>query len=308
MEQPLLVTVVGPTAIGKTEFAIRLAEKLNTEIISADSRQFYKSMSIGTAKPTEEERSRAEHHFVDFIEMTETVSAGEFERRVLVKLDELFCKKNTVIMAGGSGLFVNAVLKGFDPLPHDPEIREKLMNRIEQAGFDVLVDEIRRRDPLYCQKADLNNTQRVVRALEVCLITGKTYTELRSESQKNRPFKSLVLGLNGPREWLYDRINRRVDLMFQDGLIEEVAGLINFRGENSMNTVGYKELVPVVLGQKDIAKAKEEIKQNTRRFAKRQLTWFRNQLSPLWLDATDQETAMQTALKVIQETKLDSES
>lgn len=308
MEKPLLVTVVGPTAVGKTEFAIRLAERLDTEIISADSRQFYKPMSIGTAKPTDEERSRAVHHFVDFIEMTETISAGEFERRVLTKLEELFLQKKVVIMAGGSGLFVNAVLKGFDPLPHDPKVRETLMDRMDKEGFEKLAEEIQTLDPVYCENADLQNKQRVVRALEVCLITGKTYTELRTDTQKNRPFESLVVGLDGPREWLYDRINRRVDIMFESGLLNEVERLIGFRDENSMNTVGYKELIPVVLGLKDIAKAKEEIKQNTRRFAKRQLTWFRNQLTPIWLDATDQDEAIKTALTAIEETKKNSES
>ena len=303
MEKPLLVTVVGPTAVGKTEFAIRLAEALDTEIISADSRQFYKSMHIGTAKPTNVERARAVHHFVDFADMTQTLSAGEFERQVLTKLEDLFSKNHTVIMAGGSGLFVNAVLKGFDPLPHDPKVRETLMAKMQEEGFEALIEKIKILDPVYSQKADLHNKQRVIRALEVCLITGKTYTELRTDSEKNRSFESLVFGLNGPREWLYDRINKRVDLMFQEGLLDEVESLIDFRDENSMNTVGYKELIPVVLGQKDVAKAKEEIKQNTRRFAKRQLTWFRNQLTPIWFDVTNQEDAVEAALACIKKTK-----
>ena len=282
---PLLITLVGPTAIGKTAFSIELANAFDTEIISADSRQFFKEMSIGTAKPTPPELAAANHHFVDFLSIHDSFSAGDFERAVLVKLDELFKSNDVIIMSGGSGLYVNAVLNGFDPLPYSKEIREQLNAKVEKEGISPLVEQLETLDPVFAASVDKANTQRVIRALEVCLVAKKPYSSLRSKTNKKRSFSMLNFGLDAPRPWIYERINKRVDMMIEEGLLQEVESLAKHQGLNSLKSVGYTELFDYLNQKCTLQEAVEQIKLNTRRFSKRQLTWFRNKLEVQWLDA-----------------------
>jgi tRNA dimethylallyltransferase len=280
---PTLISVVGPTAIGKTKLAINLAQHFNTEIISADSRQFYKEMSIGTAKPTPEELAAAPHHFVAFLPITQLYSAGDFERDALAKLDELFKNHEVVIMVGGSGMYVDAVCKGFDVLPDiKPEIREQLNNQLATEGLDVLTQQLKQLDPDYYMQVDLANKQRVVRALEVCLTTGQSFSSFRKQNLVQRPFDIITVGLTWEREKIYERINQRVNLMVADGLIEEAKGLFPQRALNALQTVGYREIFSAIEELCTMDEAITQIKTNTRRFAKRQLTWFKKNENTTW--------------------------
>lgn len=280
---PTLISVVGPTAIGKTKLAIDLAQHFNTEIISADSRQFYQEMSIGTAKPTPEELAAAPHHFVDFLPITQLYSAGDFERDALAKLDELFKKNEVVIMVGGSGMYVDAVCKGFDVLPYiKPEIREQLNNQLATEGLDILTKQLKQLDPDYYQQVDLANKQRVVRALEVCLTTGQSFSSFRKQNLVQRPFDIITVGLTWDREKIYERINQRVDLMVAAGLIEEAKSLFPQRALNALQTVGYREIFSAMEDLCTMDEAITQIKTNTRRFAKRQLTWFKKNEETTW--------------------------
>jgi len=283
-----LIVIAGPTAVGKTAAAIKLARQLNTEIISADSRQFYREMSIGTAKPDAEELSQAKHHFIDSHSITENFTVGDFEKQALQLLDELFKTHDNVIMVGGSGLFIQAVTQGFDDLPTaNPAIRERLNQLFAERGIEYLQDKLKTADPYYYQEVDLNNPQRLIRALEVFEATGKPFSSYRKAIRNRRPFETVKIALNLPREILYDRINQRVDLMVKRGLIEEVRALLPYRHLNALNTVGYSELFDYFDGKIDLDTAISLIKQNTRRFAKRQLTWFRKDKEIKWLMADD---------------------
>jgi tRNA dimethylallyltransferase len=283
-----LIVIAGPTAVGKTAAAIKLARQLNTEIISADSRQFYREMSIGTAKPDAEELSQAKHHFIDSHSITENFTVGDFEKQALQLLDELFKTHDDVIMVGGSGLFIQAVTQGFDDLPTaNPAIRERLNQLFAERGIEYLQDKLKTADPYYYQEVDLNNPQRLIRALEVFEATGKPFSSYRKAIRNRRPFETVKIALNLPREILYDRINQRVDLMVKRGLIEEVRALLPYRHLNALNTVGYSELFDYFDGKIDLDTAISLIKQNTRRFAKRQLTWFRKDKEIKWLMADD---------------------
>ena len=278
-----LVVIVGPTAIGKTSLSIELAQYFNTEIISADSRQFYKEMAIGTAKPTPDELAQAPHHFVDFLNVTDEYNAGKFEQDAILKLEELFKNHDVVIMVGGSGLYVDAVCYGIDDIPSDPIIREQLNNELIEKGLETLQEELKAKDPKHYSNSNIKNPQRVIRALEVCRITGKSYSEFRNNSKKKRNFNIIKIGLNDDRETVYNRINQRVDIMMNKGLLEEVKKLHNKKYLNSLNTVGYKELFKHI-DEKEfkLTEAIELIKKNTRNFAKRQLTWFRKDPSVKW--------------------------
>ena len=280
---PTLISVVGPTAIGKTKLAIDLAQHFNTEIISADSRQFYQEMSIGTAKPTPEELAAAPHHFVNFLPITQLYSAGDFERDALAKLGELFKKNEVVIMVGGSGMYVDAVCKGFDNLPDiKPEIREQLNNQLATEGLEALTTQLAQLDPDYYNQVDLANKQRVVRALEVCLTTGKSFSSFRKQNLVQRSFDIITVGLTWEREKIYERINQRVDQMVNQGLIEEAKALFPQRALNALQTVGYREIFSAINNECTLEEAITNIKTNTRRFAKRQLTWFNKNEKTTW--------------------------
>ncbi len=285
-----LVAVVGPTAVGKTAMAITLAQHFNTEIISADSRQFYREMCIGTAKPDAEELAAAPHHFVDSHSIDEEYSAGDFERDALALMEELFKKHDTVIMVGGSGLFVRAVCEGLDNLPKAPEgIRDQLNKDFEQYGLDLLKERLLAIDPDYYAIADTGNPQRVIRALEVYQTTGLPMSSYQKKAAPQRPFDIVTIGLNMEREKLYERINIRVDKMIEAGLIEEVKLLLPYRHKPALLTVGYAELFDYLDGRTSWEESIEKIKQNSRRYAKRQITWFKKYGNTTWFQPNEKD-------------------
>lgn len=286
--QKVLVVIVGPTAVGKTDLCVDLAQSFGCDIISCDSRQFYKEMNIGTAKPTEVEMRDVNHHFIDSHSVANLYSAGDFERDVEVFLEEYFKKNDVIIMTGGSGLFVQAVIQGLDDMPDAPlELREKLMQRLSVEGVEPLANELKLLDLITYGQIDISNSQRVVRALEVCLSTGQTYSSFKTKKEKWHNYKILKIGLERDRDELYERINRRVDLMLESGLVEEVKGLSSFRDQNALKTVGYKEVFSFLDGEIEYDNMIELLKRNTRRYAKRQLTWFKNKDNFEWFDAQD---------------------
>ncbi|MFB9845329.1 tRNA (adenosine(37)-N6)-dimethylallyltransferase MiaA [Mucilaginibacter ginsenosidivorans] len=281
-----LLVIVGPTASGKTALAIEVAKKLQTEIISADSRQFYREMSIGTAKPTPEELDQAKHYFVDSHSIAENFSVGDFEKQGLELLETIFKRHDTAVMVGGSGLYIRAICEGFDELPSaSAELRTKLNKDFEDRGIAYLQERLKQADPVYFERVDINNPQRIIRALEVFESTGVPFSAYHKSVVDERPFKSIKIGIDFPRELLYQRINQRVDDMVKQGLIEEAKALLPYRHLNALNTVGYSELFNYFDGKTDLESAISLIKQNTRRFAKRQLTWFRKDQDIKWLQA-----------------------
>lgn len=285
MPKNYLINIVGPTAIGKTSLAIALARHFNTEIISADSRQFFKEIRIGTAVPSQEELNAAPHHFIQHISVEQDYSVGDFEKEALEKLEELFQEHEVIIMAGGSGLYVKSILEGLDYFPEvDPEIRQDLNRIFETEGIAKLQMQLKEMDPDYFSKADTENPHRLIRALEICIGTGKPYSSFLAKDKEPRNFKNISIGLTADREIIYDRINRRVNIMMEEGLLEEAKRLFPQRHLNALNTVGYKELFEYLEGNISLEKAVEEIKKNTRRFAKRQLTWFRKDEDIKWFD------------------------
>jgi tRNA dimethylallyltransferase len=279
-----LIVIAGPTAVGKTAIAITLAQQLKTAIISADSRQFYREMSIGTAKPDPEELIQAKHYFVNSHSITESFTVGNFEKQVLELLDKLFKTHDQVVMAGGSGLFIRAVTQGLDELPvADPTTRGRLNQELTEKGIPYLQEKLKTADPVYYGQVDLNNPQRLIRALEVFETTGKPFSSYRNSTINKRPFEIIKIGLNLPRAVLYERINQRVDAMVNQGLVEEVQSLLPYRHLNALNTVGFSEIFDYFDGKTDLDTAIALIKQNTRRFAKRQLTWFRKDKEIKWM-------------------------
>lgn len=270
-----LIIVAGPTAVGKTAMSIELAQHYNCPIISFDSRQFYREMNIGTAKPTPEELSQAEHHFIGNLSIHDHYTAGIFEREALEKLDTIFKTNDYCIAVGGSGLYIDALAFGIDDIPSDIQVRAKLQGRWENEGLEVLQNEVLAVDPDFYHASDMQNSRRVIRALEVFEITGKPYTELRKKKPKERPFKMHWIGLNLDREILFDRINRRVDIMLEAGLEDEVKNLYDQKEVKALHTVGYRELFSFMQGEYTQEKAVELIKRNTRYYAKRQITWFK---------------------------------
>lgn len=286
-KKPLLICVVGATAIGKTSLSIALATAFNTEIISADSRQFYSSMNIGTAVPSAQELEAAPHHFIQHKSIFDSYNVGDFEREALLKLDTLFSKKSTAILVGGSGLYVDAVVNGLDHFPDiDKQIREALNTQLDNDGLAFLQQELMRVDPLYYKTMDTENPRRVIRALEIYRATGKPYSSFLKDRAANRNFKTLYIGLTAERPIVYQRINQRVDIMLENGLLEEVKQLRAHKDLNALQTVGYRELFQYFDGTLTLEKAVEEIKKNTRRFAKRQGTWFRKNKQIHWFDYT----------------------
>lgn len=278
-----LINIVGPTAIGKTALSIKIASYFNTEIISADSRQFFKEMKIGTAVPDEEELSSVPHHFIQHISIQNKYSVGDFEKEAIQQLENIFKTKDIAVMVGGSGLYSKAVTEGLDEFPKvNPEIRENLNHHLEKDGIDWLQQKLFILDPEYYKIADVQNPHRLIRALEICIATGKPFSEFLDQEKPVRNFKTIHIGLTAERELIYERINHRVDLMIKNGLVEEARKLYRNRDLNALNTVGYKELFAYFNDETDLQTAISEIKKNTRRFAKRQLTWFRKDNSISW--------------------------
>lgn len=295
MADKLLICIVGPTAIGKTSMAINLANYYGTEIISADSRQFYQEISIGTAVPSKKELRAAKHHFIQHKSIFETYSVGDFERDAIGLLKELFEKQEVVIMVGGSGLYVDAVTKGLDKFPPIPPIvRHKLIIQLENEGIEKLQKMLLDLDPTYSSRVDLENPHRVIRALEVCLGSGKPYSSFLNQQRTPRPFKSITLGLFADRAVVYGRIEKRVDIMMEQGLLQEAKKVYPHRAQNALQTIGYRELFNYLDKTWNLDFAISEIKKNTRRFAKRQLTWFRKDDQMLRLDnqSTVEEVVM----------------
>lgn len=287
LQYPLLICIVGPTAIGKTQLSIALAKAFKTVILSADSRQFYKEMNIGTAVPEPEELAAAPHYFIQHKSIFESYSVGDFEKDAMGKLTHLFKEKKVVFLVGGSGLYVDAVVKGLDTFPEVPgTVREQLNDTFKEKGLEPLQDELKEVDPNFAEEIDLQNPQRVIRALEVYRASGKPFSSFRRAKKANRPFNVLYLGLNAERETLYNRINLRVDTMIEKGLVEEAQRLYEHKHLNALQTVGYRELFQYFDKQCSFEEAVEEIKKNTRRFAKRQGTWFRKNPEIQWFDYT----------------------
>ena len=287
-KKPILISIVGPTAIGKTALSIKIANFFSTEIISADSRQFYKEMSIGTAVPTSEELAAAPHHFIQNRSIFEDYSVGDFERDAIDTLDQLFQKKDIVVMVGGSGLYVDAVTKGLDHFPEIPsEIRKQLNNEFQNKGIEFLQKELKKIDPEYYQRVDLQNQHRLIRAIEVYRTTGLPYFSYLNKEKPARKFETIYIGLTADREIIYNRINQRVDIMMHEGLLEEAKQLLPNKDLNALQTVGYRELFRYFDGEINKEFAVEEIKKNTRRFAKRQGTWFRKNSDIQWFDFDD---------------------
>jgi tRNA dimethylallyltransferase len=279
-----LIVVAGPTASGKTAVGIELAKYFKTVVISADSRQFYQEMSIGTAKPNAEELAAVKHYFIDTLSITENFTAGDYEKDALALLDELFKIRDVIILVGGSGLFIKAVCEGFDTFPEiKPGVREKLIEEFESNGIGSLQEKLKSADPAYYSQVDLNNAQRVIRALEVFENSGTPYSSFRKSGAGERHFKIIKFGLSLQRDVLYDRINRRVNEMVKQGLIDEARLLFPYRHLNALNTVGYSELFDYFDGKTDLETAIALIKQNTRRFAKRQMTWFNKDKEITWV-------------------------
>jgi len=286
MNTKTLIIVLGPTAIGKTSLSIQLAKHFNTEIISADSRQFYKELLIGAAPPSAKELSEVKHHFIQHLSVSQDYNVGKFEEDAIVKIEELFTKNDKVIVVGGSGLYIDAICKGFDKMPETPsEIREEVISLYKKNGIDFLLNEVQQKDPVFYNEVDRNNPQRLLRALEVMYSTNKTFSSFRNKKDKKRNFKIIKIGLETDRELLYNRINERVDIMMENGLLQEVKSLTHFKNKNSLQTVGYKELFEHLEGKITLEEALNKIKQNSRRFAKRQITWFKKDRSTTYFSA-----------------------
>ena len=283
-----LIVVVGPTASGKTDLSIALARHYNAPILSTDSRQVYKGLPIGTAYPSAEQLQAVEHHFIAERELTEDFNCGQYEKEALERLDTLFKSVNTVVAVGGSGLYIRALCEGMDSLPEaDATLREQLATRLQNEGVECLANQLRELDPEYYQVVDRNNPARIMRALEVCLSSGQKYSELRKGERKERDFQIVKIGVSMPREQLYDRVNRRVEMMITAGLEAEARSVLAYRHCNSLHTVGYSEMFDYFDGKTTLDEAIELIKRNTRHYAKRQMTWFRRDEQIAWFAPTD---------------------
>jgi tRNA dimethylallyltransferase len=283
-----LIVILGPTAIGKTGFAIHIARHFQTEIISCDSRQFYRELKIGVAAPTTEELNKVKHHFVGQLSISDYYNVSKFENEVIDFLGDYFKTHQYAVMTGGSGLYIDAVCKGIDELPDADEVlRNELKDRLEKEGLPSLIAQLKELDPEYHKVVDLNNPNRITRALEVCIATGKPYSQLRNNKPIERDFEIIKIGLNRPREELFENIGLRVDKMVVEGLLDEVKSLKKYQHLNALNTVGYKEIFQYFEGNYSLQQAIEKIKTNTRRYAKRQLTWFKRDKDIHWFHPED---------------------
>lgn len=285
LNQKYLISIIGPTAIGKTALSIALAQHFKTEILSADSRQFYREMQIGTAAPSQEELNAVPHHFIHHKSIKDTYNVGSFEKDAVEKLSQLFKNSDTLIMVGGSGLYIDAVTHGLDHFPEvDPEIRETLNSELSSTGITTLQDQLKTLDPLAYQTIALDNPHRLIRALEISIGSGKPYSSFLNQEKPVRDFKTITIGLTAERSVIYDRINKRVDMMMEEGLLDEVRHLESFKDLNALKTVGYSEIFKYLNSEWTLPFAISEIKKNSRRYAKRQLTWFRKKNDVLWFD------------------------
>lgn len=288
MSTKRLIVIVGPTGSGKTDLSIRLALHYRAPILSTDSRQVYRGMPIGTAQPTEEQLKAVEHHFIASHNINDRLNCGEYEVQALACLENLFAEHDDVVAVGGSGLYVRALCEGMDDLPQaDEALRQELERRYAAEGLEALAEQLRELDPTYYEAVDRSNPARVIRALEVCLQTGRPYSAQRTGTRRERPFRIVKIGVDLPREELYDRINRRVDAMIAEGLEDEARRMYPFRALNALQTVGYREFFDYFDGRTSYEEAVEQIKRNTRHYAKRQLTWFRRDPKIRWFAPTD---------------------
>jgi len=281
-----LVSILGPTAIGKTKLAIELAEKYSTEIISADSRQFYSELNIGAAKPSHEDLNKVKHHLINNKSVIDNYSIGEFEKDAIENIKKIHEKTDVAILVGGSGLYLDVINYGLDQIPKsDENIRNILNNDFKLKGLDHIQNELKKKDLISFKNIDLNNHRRIIRALEVTISSGKPYSSFLKKKNIKRNFKTIEIGLKDDRELIYNRINTRVDKMIKDGLVNEVNGLVQHKELNSLNTIGYKEIFNYLIGKSDLDNAINEIKKNTRRYAKRQMTWFNSNNNIIWFKA-----------------------
>jgi tRNA dimethylallyltransferase len=282
------IVIVGPTAVGKTALAVQLAQHFNTTIISADSRQCFKELNIGVAKPTAEELQLVPHYFINSHSINEEVNAASFEQYALHKVNEIFARHDAAVMVGGTGLYIKAFCNGIDEVPAiEPAVREKIIAHYEQNGLEWLQGEVEKNDPVYFAKGEIKNPQRLMRALEVKLSSGKSIIDFQTRQKKQRDFNIIKIGLELPKEQLHKSINRRVDVMMEQGLLAEVQSLLPYKNLNALQTVGYKELFDYFDGNITLANAIERIKINTRQYAKRQMTWFKKDAEIKWMDARD---------------------
>ena len=285
-----LFVLIGPTGVGKTELSLSIAEMLGCDIVSADSRQMYADLKIGTAAPTSKELARVSHHFVGQLALTDYYSAARYEEEAMECLSKLFTQNDYALLTGGSMMYVDAVCKGIDDIPTvDTETRSFMMERYEKEGLETLCAELRLLDPEYYRTVDLKNPKRVIHALEICHMTGRTYTSYRTQTCKERPFRIVKIGLRREREELYERINRRVEVMMEQGLLEEVKSVLPYRHLNSLNTVGYKELFMYLDGEWTLDFAIEKIKQNSRIYSRKQMTWFKRDTEIHWFHPDETE-------------------
>ncbi|MBF4984182.1 tRNA (adenosine(37)-N6)-dimethylallyltransferase MiaA [Nonlabens mediterrranea] len=283
MTKKNLIVIVGPTAVGKTSLSIAFAKAYQTEIISCDSRQFFKEMTVGTAVPSKEELAEAPHHFIQNLSIHDSYSVGDFERDAVSLIEKLFLSHDTIIMVGGSALYEKAVTHGLDPLPEVPEDIDNAIEALyKENGIEVLQMELKEKDPVYYNQVDLQNPRRLMRALGICRATGNTFTEYRSGDKQQRDFNIIKVGLEAPREELYARINKRVDVMLEQGLLNEAKALLPYQHLTSLKTVGYQELMGVFENNYDLNEGIRLVKRNSRRFAKRQMTWYRKDTSVNW--------------------------
>lgn len=295
-----LLAIVGPTGVGKTELSLQLAEQLGSPIVNADSRQIYREIPIGTAAPTAEEQARVKHYFVGTHSLTDDYNAGQYERDACALLEQLFQERDTVVLSGGSMMYVQAVCTGLDEMPDvSQSLREEIQTAYKTQGLEWLQEEVRRLDPDYWEEVDRQNPQRLLHAVEICRASGQTYTHFRKGEKKKRPFRVVKIGLTRPREELYTRINKRVELMMEQGLRAEAERVIGQRSRNSLQTVGYKEMFKCLDGEWTEEEAVRMIQQNSRRYAKRQLTWYRADQDVHWIDLSE-HTTEQAVAKVLQ--------
>ena len=294
MPSPILIVLIGPTGVGKTELSLRLAEHFHTSIVSADSRQIYADLKIGTAAPTPEQLKRVPHYLVGTLKLTDYYSAARYEEEAMTILERLFQEHEVVILTGGSMMYVDAICKGIDDIPTvDTETREMMLQRYEAEGLENLCSELKLLDPEYYKIVDLKNPKRVIHALEICYMTGKTYTSIRTQKRKERPFRIIKIGLTRDRAELYNRINHRVDVMMEEGLLEEVRNVYPYRPLNSLNTVGYKEIFNYLDGTWELPFAIEKIKQNSRIYSRKQMTWFKRDEEIQWFHPDQEKEIMQ---------------
>lgn len=294
MDKPTLIVLIGPTGVGKTALSLSIAKQYNSSIVSADSRQLYADLKIGTAAPTPQQLAVVPHHFVGTLKLTDYYSAAQYESDVLAKLDELFLQTPVVVLTGGSMMYIDAICKGIDDIPTiDAETRQWMLERYEKEGLEALCNDLKLRDPEYYRIVDLKNYKRVVHALEICYMTGKSYTSFRTATTKERPFHIIKVGLTRDREELYDRINQRVDIMMADGLLEEARAVYPYKALNSLNTVGYKELFNYFDGTWELEFAIEKIKQNSRIYSRKQMTWFKRDKEITWFHPEQEQEIIQ---------------